>query len=862
MNQLLTDRTLCTEPGQLVGTPEYMSPEQVEMSAEGLDTRSDIYSLGVVLFELLAGVLPFDSDTLRRGGLDAMRRVILDEEPKTPSTYLTNLGDKALCIAQQRQIDVASLGRSLRKELEWIPLKAMRKDPGRRYRSSSELSDDIWNYLDGRPLLAGPETLSYKLSKFIRQYKTLLTFLFTIMGLLVIGFGVSSGLYLVAKRAQNIAENQAEENRRLAYRQSIRGIYADYRLGHAGDIKETLRLCPPDLRDWEWHYLWHISDESLQTLFGHENMVVCVCFSPDGRYIASGSIDKTIKIWDSKTGTLIKSFPTSDMIFSLSFCPDGQQLASGDAGGNVKVWAVETGQQVMATRCSDQWGILVVKFSVNGKQIAFSAWNREFGVLDRNTGEMSFLIHDPYHMGPVLSFSPDGKWLLSGERNENALHVSNAENGELHKRILTGDETRIRAAIFAPDGKSVFSGNRKGAIQKWDIDSGKEVLSVRGHGGGILTLACHPGGEILASGGIDGLIKLWDIDTMAELGVLNGHRASVMSIDFHATGPWIVSADQTGEIKRWDLAGDREKIVLGDSDYATIGAVAFSPDSKFIAFSPFWNNEFRIWDRANSSEVMVVKGHTEGIDSIAYGPDGGTIVTASRDKTIRVWNSVTGKEIATLLGHDDAVRSVAFTPDGKQIVSGSMDQTLRVWDAVTGVETKTLRGHQEGISSVSISADGHYIASGGEDQTVRLWDLRSGKEIRALEGLGYQVKCVAFSSDRNRIAAVGHTVKDNLPGKARAQIWDLSNIKEVVTLHGHFGAITSVAFNPRGTRVVTGSADDTVRIWDAETGSLLLTVALSGNEFKDGGSKVAFSHDGKIIAATDNGCILLFESVD
>ena len=158
MSQTLTERTLVTEQGHFVGTPEYMSPEQAEASGQDTDTRSDIYSLGVVLYELLAGVLPFDPKTLREGGPDHARKVIREEEPKTPSRQLTALGKTAEGIAANRQTEVHALTRRLHKELEWIPLKAMRKDPARRYRSASELADDIRNYLDGRPLIAGPET--------------------------------------------------------------------------------------------------------------------------------------------------------------------------------------------------------------------------------------------------------------------------------------------------------------------------------------------------------------------------------------------------------------------------------------------------------------------------------------------------------------------------------------------------------------------------------------------------------------------------------------------------------------------------------------------------------------------------------
>jgi len=191
ISQPLTERTLVTEESQLLGTPEYMSPEQVEIANEDIDTRSDIYSLGVLLYELLTGVLPFDSDTLREGGFEQIRRVIRETDPKTPSTRLTRLGDEANKVAESRRTEVGALARCLHKELEWIPLKAMRKERSHRYRTASELSDDIENYLKGAPLMAAPPTARYRLAKFLRRHKALVGSIAAVLVVSVIGAIVS-----------------------------------------------------------------------------------------------------------------------------------------------------------------------------------------------------------------------------------------------------------------------------------------------------------------------------------------------------------------------------------------------------------------------------------------------------------------------------------------------------------------------------------------------------------------------------------------------------------------------------------------------------------------------------------------------
>jgi len=858
--QSMTDRTLYTEVGQVIGTPEYMSPEQVEMNAEGIDTRSDVYSLGVVFYELLVGVLPFDTETLRGKGIDAMRRVILDEEPRTPSTRLTSLGEDAKKIAQQRQSDLGSLARCLRKELEWIPLKAMRKDPERRYRSASEFADDIQNYLNGNPLIAGPEAVSYKLSKFVRRHKTSVVSTVIIAVLLVVGFAVSSGLYVKAEQAGRTTVERAEAYRQALYRSAVARVYAEYQIGYAGNTKSLLESCPADLRGWEWHYLRYISDEARLTIDGHDLTVTAVAFNPSGRQIASASMDKSIKIWNAETGAeMMTLLGHSFWVRCLSFSHDGKRIVSVSTDQTIKIWNTVTGKELKSMSLSGlsrPEEIVSLAVGPNGKCIVLGGCFGAIKVWDTMSGVevMSWDGHKDGVLG--ISFSPDGKRIVSGS-GDRTIKIWDAADGSV-VRTIQGHSGKVSSTLFSPDGKYIISGDWDGNIKKWDAISGAGLSSFRAHKGEITSMSLAQDGKRLASASVDCNIKIWDISTGDELATLRGHSQVVKSVAFSGDGEQLVSGSQDKTIKMWDTASSRECKILAGHE-GPIGGISFSPDSELLT-SCANDKTVRIWNRKTGRELIKLEGHEDYVTCVAFSPDGRRIASSSWDKTIKIWDSVAGVELTTLSGHTNRIYSLAFTPDGEHIVSGSKDETVKIWDAENGEEFMTLHGHQAGVSYVAISPDGQFIASSSFDGAIKIWGTETGSEIATLDGFEGEVARMTFSPDGQHLASVGGTKELGVPQGPLAKIWDIAKRQEIMTLHGHSSGVGGVDFSPDGKRIVTNSMDDSIRIWDAATGHEILALQTVGFSDPWIAQSVAYSPDGRALAVASNDKILLFES--
>jgi WD40 repeat protein len=402
---------------------------------------------------------------------------------------------------------------------------------------------------------------------------------------------------------------------------------------------------------------------------------------------------------------------------------------------------------------------------------------------------------------------------------------------QLDLRTIKGPKRGVEAVAFSPDGRRLASVSQDGTVKVWDVATGQEFLSLKGHD----SVAFSPDGRRLASVGQDETVKIWDAATGQEFRTLKGHRTWVMSLAFSPGGGRLASASSDQTVKLWDVATGQESLTL-KGHTGTVTSVVFSPDGRRVA-SAGRDGTVRVWGATTEREFFTLKGHTGEAASVAFSPDGRRLASAGQDQTVKVWDATTGQESFTLKGHTGAVTSVAFSPDGRRVASASADQTVKLWDVATRHQSLTLNGHTGAVTSVAFSPDGRCLASASADQTVKLWDAAIGQQALTFKGYARWMNGLAFSPDSRWLAFVGK-------GQT-VQIWDAATGQHTRSLTGHSDEVTCVAFSPDGGRLVSGSADRTMKLWDLATGQELLT--LKGHATRLNG--VVFSPDGRRLAS-------------
>jgi WD40 repeat protein len=568
--------------------------------------------------------------------------------------------------------------------------------------------------------------------------------------------------------------------------------------------------------------LWDVATgREFCTLTGHGSDVGSVVFSPDGKTVMSASEDRTLKLWEVKSCRELRSFTGHEKrVYSVAFSPDGKTAVSGSMDNSVRLWDVATGQTLRTFGGHEGW-VWSVAYSPDGKTAASGSEDSSVRLWDLATGrELRSLAG---HAGDVhsVAFSPDGKTLVSGGKDKTPKLWDVASGREL--RSFAGHTGWVYGVAFSPDGKTLVSGSSDETVRLWDVATGSELRSIAGRHRlvTVSSVAFAPDGKSVASGNWDTTVVLWDAFTGRELRSLGGHGRWVNSVGFSPDGSSVAAGE--GKLKVWKIASGFGPRDLGGKKIGdSVSEFAYSPDGKSVAVTGGFENLIKLRDATSDNELRSFSGHADKVKSIAFSGDGKTLASGSSDKTVKLWEVASGRELRSLNGHSDKVESVAFSPDGTMLVSASMDNSLRLWDVASGRELHKLEGHSSYVKAVAFSPDGKTLASASWDKTIKFWDAASGRELRTLSGHRSYVNAVAFSLDGKTLASGS---SDNT-----LKLWDVASGTELRTLAGHLGNVEAIAFAPDGRRLLSGSYDNTARLWQVADGALLATLT----SFSDG----------------------------
>jgi WD40 repeat protein/serine/threonine protein kinase len=813
-----------TLTGDIMGTLRYMSPEQALAKRVVIDGRTDIYSLGVSLYELLTLRPALDGQDRQE-----ILRKIAQEEPPSPR----------------------KLNPAVPRDLETILFKAMAKEPAERYATARELADELRRFLEDKPIRARRVGLGQRAILWARRRpaEAALAVVGSLAGVALVGTAVSVWYQVQLKQQHDIVSKERDIAQRSQYFQYLALANTAWRDGDLGRLEQLLDKCRIEFQDrWEWRYLKRQCHRESLKLEGHKGAVFEIKYSPDGKRMASASLDGTVRLWDLATGQLLRTFAGhAGGATGVAFSPkDDRKLASTGWDGTVRIWDATTGEEVDSLNC----GLLNwdVAYSPGGKRIVAAGSDGTVRVWDLTTQER--VEWRGGHRSAVrrVVFSPDGKRLAStGEDRKVNIWDATATNGRVICSLV-GHRDLVVGAAFSPDGKYLATASFDRTVRIWDITTGQPAGILKGHDGVIWGVAFSPDGRSVASSSDDPGVKLWDWESRDELRTLRCHGGVVHDVAFSPDGRWLATAGHDLAIKVWDRANFAEARLFSGHDGAVNG-VAFHPAGGMIA-SAGQDKTIRLWDVSTGRDRILHRGHA-AVLCVAFSRGGETLAWGDKEGVVRLWDTATGQLRPTLPDdHGGAVSALAFRPDGEYLAAAGKDGGVRIWE-VKSLRKTTYTGHLRAVTTLAYSPDGAHLASGGEDWRVIVRDS-SGRLNVLNEEHSCFVYGVAYSPDGRFVSAATEPVPEDpikvslvsVGGDGALIVCDTTTgEKRRIKAHGAAGR--SVAFSPDGTRLASASIDRTVKVWDVATGDEVLS--LRGHT--GGVLGVAFSPDGNLLAS-------------
>lgn len=878
MNQDLTDRTLFTNFAQMIGTPLYMSPEQAAISGLDIDTRSDVYSLGVLLYELLTGTTPFDRETLKKVGIDEIRRMIRETEPPRPSQRLSTL--KARTDSTLGNLPVRDLKRSqleLRGELDWIVMKALEKERERRYQTAIALAADVERYLNDEPVLACPPSVAYRLKKFSRRYRAAIATAAGLFLALVVATGISIRYAYVADGARReseaerestnaqriltedalcVAEDErqvAEQQRQLAESRRLesqeleheairqrdavrRNLYiADIRLAaidfksgniarlHAKLNEQIPAAGEPDFRGWEWYYLQASSHQEIRTMFALENYYTD--WSPDGTKIASIGNGTTARIWDASDGTPLH---TLDLETTWNcggvWSPDSRYLAwtmQGNEAGT-RIWDSEskTVKTLYWVSSSKGDNVFCVAWSPDGKRLATGAGKGVLRIWEVESGNELHRIETDCGSIWSVAWSPDGEQVATAA---GGIRIWNTDSGEMDYEIGRGRS--FRCVTFSSDGRTLVAGDTSG---KCDIISTKTKLSSHqfdAHRGEVSDIAIDPTGMSFATAGVDGSIHTWSLPDARGLSSYVGHEGPVRSISWSPDGQFLLSGSEDYAVKVWPVT----RTTVAAQGNEAVPAMFLDLQSNVTAGEAIRNATGAAPDDDRIRKYLELSAK-------------GALPRPTRGQ---VQDSAAAKRLFNVVWSQDYSKCIT-------VRSAKAGSRLDLWDAQSGTNT-FLWVSRNGVYDIRWAPDNTRVAIASEPQWgagfVAILETDDGVEIVPLVNEYDATTAVAWNHDGTRIATGNRT--------GRVSVWDSQTRQLIASYTLHRSKVTSVAFAAGEDRLVCVCADGDVRIIDALTCEELIGLGSENPLLRRG----EWSGDHRKLAGVDiNGKLTIWDA--
>ncbi len=863
----LSDATIVTGSMHIVGTPAYMSPEQAELSGQDVDTRSDVYALGVIMYELLTGGTPHRSGELARAGASGLRAVLSSASAVRPSTRIASAADLDR-IADSRSTDPARLGKMMRGELDWIVMRAIERDRSRRYDTAEALAADVLRHLAGEPVLARPPSTWYLLRTFSRRHRGLLLSLAAVAGALVFASVVSTLGFLSARRERDLKDaalvaeaRQRESAQRLAYRASIAASIASIEAKDSKGAIAALSDAPEALRGWEWRHLWARSHEALLTVRIPEGRTSQGPLFMSDALLAVGGEGTPVRLLDLHSGRLTSLTRGPARGFAASI--DRRRIAALTEGGTLQVFEAPWAAPVWSREGIGQ--VSRYPFTLDGEALAVLLQASPTVVLlaARDGAELARTdLAPPVHTPPALLATTGAFTLLAGPTVRRVALAA-------HTLASTGETGAIdSSAVPIADGRYV-SWSYSGDFGFKSPESDRILWRARSPTRSPLAeLRTTPDGRTTATSDRSGAIATWSSERSEPHAVMLG-ASGVTHIEIDPTGRMVAAADATGAISIFDTRPAPVPFTMpyDASDHRFWAAFAGSGSlgvasswGSVEAFNPATGE--RLWTRSLSRAL---------IPAVAVSAEGRRVAAAGAGRSGRPFHpaqaelflldGATGEVKVHLQRLGFVIWSLAEAPGGGAWLAACEDGVLRLLDGDTGAARAASASCSVPIGLLSVAdaapravtlngllTEGMLDPASSRDEEVTVWDARALSVIRVLKCAGERTLSAALSADGRSVAAV--TTAGTL------WMWDVASGDLLWTVRDLPVSTASLTFAPDGRRIAVASADATVRIIDTRDGS---TIANLPGVWPTGCWR--FVHDGQALVGAGRSVLFrLYES--